>query len=110
METETGSCVSGRDSSCPSSPIECSKTLNYDEEGKLASSNFPESAEGSLKSKKSGLSTGKKSKNDGGGGPSEASYANSLELEAELNVQSVPPTKSNSNGTEGLENEQNSVS
>lgn len=103
--------VLGQESSCPSSPLECSKNLNYTEDGKkLSSSNFPESAEGSLKSKKTGLSSVTKSKNiDSGGGPSEASYANSLEMGAELKSQSDPPTQSN-DGSEGLENEQNSVS
>lgn len=105
--SDAGSRITLQESSCPSSPLECSKNLNFEDGKKLSSSNFSESAEGSLlKSKKTDLSTATKSKTDSGGGPKDASYANSLDLEQD----SVPPTKCNDNGTEGLENEQNSVS
>lgn len=105
-----GAEASARDASCPSTPTECSKTLERD--GKKTSS---ASLDGSdvTKPKKTVFegfrSTLKKSKNDTGG-RNDSSYANSLDMEAEsVNQGNVtPPQKSN--GTERLDNEQNAVS
>jgi hypothetical protein len=105
-----GACA--RETSCPSSPTECSKT--YEKDGKKT---FSTSLEGSdsVKPKKQTVMDGfrntlKKSKNDNSGAKLDSSYANSVDSEAEnVNQENVtPPT--NSNGTERLDNEQNAVS
>lgn len=103
--------ASARESSCPSSPTECSKTLERD--GKKTSSASLDGSD-SAKPKKTVMegfrNTLKKSKNDNSGGKLDSSYANSMESEVEnVNQGNVtPPT--NSNGTERLDNEQNAVS
>lgn len=105
-----GACA--RETSCPSSPTECSKTLEKD--SKKTSSASLEGSD-SVKPKKQTMLDGfrntlKKSKNDNSGAKLDSSYANSVDSEAEtVNQESVtPPTKSN--GTERLDNEQNAVS
>ncbi|XP_053386213.1 kalirin-like isoform X3 [Mercenaria mercenaria] len=104
-----GACA--RETSCPSSPTECSKTLERD--GKKTSSAVSEGSD-SAKPKKTMMegfrNTLKKSKNDNSGAKLDSSYANSVDSEAEnvVNQGSVtPPTKSN--GTERLDNEQNAL-
>lgn len=104
-----GACA--QESSCPSSPTECSKTLERD--GKKSSSASLDCAD-SCKPKKTIFegfrNTLKKSKNDNSGAKLDSSYANSVDAEAECVNQGnvTPPTKSN--GTERLDNEQNAVS